>query len=245
METMEKRPFDGVALDAIGYTDENTFCRLGWAFCDKQWQRAWFERCIDDLTACTFQKLTDNFLLFNAIPGNVDWFDDDGWRNIVEHWRIAAWITRESGVKGILFGPEPYAKPHAQFNYSAQPEHDHYSFDEYYAKARLRGREVMQAISTRCASMHHFPIRLLPAGIAWACGCPTSQRAFGWIPATRFAWPIVTRPGGQAPTAATVSTSWAWRKSRNDRYIAFTGVANINWPDQVPGKRQRRVGVRP
>ena len=64
--------------------------------------------------------VTDNFLIFNANPGNVDWFDDAGWKNIVDHWRIAAWIVRQSGFKGICFDPEPYAAPHAQFQYSAQ-----------------------------------------------------------------------------------------------------------------------------
>jgi hypothetical protein len=83
---------------------------------------------------------------FNANPGNVDWFDEEGWQQIVEHWRIAAWLAKQSGCKGILFDPEPYTRPHAQFNYAAQPRRDRHSFDQYCEEARRRGRQVMQAV---------------------------------------------------------------------------------------------------
>ena len=65
---------------------------------------------------------------------------------MVEHWRIAAWIAKQSGCKGILFDPEPYTPPHAQFGYAAQPGRAQHSFNQYAAKARQRGREVMQAV---------------------------------------------------------------------------------------------------
>ena len=70
----------------------------------------------------------------------------DLWKAVVEHWRIAAWLARETKIKGILFDPEPYRPPYSQFSYNAQPERDKHSFEDYYAKARERGREVMRAI---------------------------------------------------------------------------------------------------
>jgi hypothetical protein len=143
---MEKRPFDGVVIEVVGHVDEKKRCDLRGTFVNAKWQREWFQPCVDDLRACKFTRFTDNFLTVGANPGDVDWFDDEGWRNIVEHWRIAAWIARQSGFKGFLFDPEPYEPPHAQFTYSAQPEREKHSFDDYAAKARQRGREVMQAI---------------------------------------------------------------------------------------------------
>jgi hypothetical protein len=144
---MEMRPFDGVVFEAVGRNDQGKSIKLSWAFLNQPWQRDWFQPCIDDLRACKFTRFTDNFVVFNANPGDVDWFDDEGWQQIVGHWRIAAWLARQSGCKGILFDPEPYSPPHAQFSYAAQPQHDRHTFEEYCVKARQRGREVMQAVA--------------------------------------------------------------------------------------------------
>jgi hypothetical protein len=144
---MEKQPFDGVVVNIDGRVDEQKRCSLRPAFSTERWERRWFQEPVDQLKACKFQRFTDNFLIIGANPGNVDWFDDDGWARIVEHWRIAAWVAKESGFRGILFDPEPYSEPYVQFKYAAQAQRDRHTFDEYYAKARERGRQVMQGIA--------------------------------------------------------------------------------------------------
>ena len=144
---IEKRPFDGVVVQAIGAGDKKQPVSFGSAFGNQEWKREWFQPAVDRIKAARFHRPIDNFIMLNANPGNVDWFDDAGWRNIVEHWRIAAWVAKQSGCKGILFDPEPYAPPHAQFSYSAQPERDRHTFDDYWAKARQRGREAVQAVA--------------------------------------------------------------------------------------------------
>ncbi len=144
---MEKRPFDGVVVGAVGQIDEKRRCNLRAAFANEKWQREWFNPCLAHLKACRFKRFTDNFLILGANPGNVDWFDDAGWANIVEHWRIAAWLAKQGGLKGLLFDPEPYTPPHNQFGYAAQPERDKHSFGAYAAKARERGRQVMAAVA--------------------------------------------------------------------------------------------------
>lgn len=143
---IEKRPFDGVVLELIGRNDEGKPVSLRAGFSSTPWKAEWFQPCIDDLKAARPKRLTDNFVSFGANPGNVDWFDDSGWNQIVEHWRIAARVARQSGLRGILFDPEPYSDPYAQFRYAAQPEKDRHAFDDYYAQARRRGREVMSAV---------------------------------------------------------------------------------------------------
>ena len=144
---MESRPFDGVVVAVSGRTPEGKAVSLGWAFQKGAWERAWFQESVDILKHCRSERLTDNFVLLNANPGNVDWFDDDGWADIVDHCRIAAWVAKQGGMKGILFDPEPYAQPHAAFQYAAQPERDKHTFAEYHAQTRLRGRQMMQAIA--------------------------------------------------------------------------------------------------
>jgi len=144
---VEKRPFDGVVVPVVGQRGDGKPAQLAWAFANEKWDRAWFQPEIDRLKGCKFKRLTDNFVLFNANPGSVDWFDDAGWENIVDHWRMAAWVARQSGFKGILFDPEPYTPPHSQFTYSAQPQRDNHTFNHYCAKARQRGRKIMEAMA--------------------------------------------------------------------------------------------------
>ncbi len=153
---MESRPFSGVVIRAIGKRDDGNPCQLDWAFLDQQWRQQWFQQCVADLKGCQFRRFTDNFLLLNANPGSVDWFDEAGWRNIIEHCRIAAWVAKQGGLKGILFDPEPYAPPHAQFSYTAQPQREKHSFDDYYRQARRRGRQVMEAITAEYPDITFF-----------------------------------------------------------------------------------------
>jgi hypothetical protein len=83
-------------------------------------------------------------------PGGVDFFDDAAWKNIVQHWQIAARVARRGGVRGILFDAERYTEPFeqtSQFWYRAQKNKDKHSFAQYQQKARQRGREVMQAMA--------------------------------------------------------------------------------------------------
>jgi hypothetical protein len=142
---MEKRPFDGVVLEVTGRTTDGKPCLLRETFANEKWQREWFQASVDQLRSCKFTRFTDNFVSIGANPGNIDWFDDEGWQRIIEHWRIAAWFVKHSGVKGLLFDPEPYTPPHSQFSYAAQPQRNEHTFNEYAAKARQRGRQVMQA----------------------------------------------------------------------------------------------------
>ncbi len=143
---MEKRPFDGVVIEVTGRTTEGRPCQLREAFSNQKWQREWFQARVDQLRSCKFTRFTDNFATIGANPGNIDWFDDAGWRRIVEHWRIAAWLAKQSGLKGLLFDPEPYTPPHSQFSYATQPQRNQHTFNEYAVKARQRGRQVMQAV---------------------------------------------------------------------------------------------------
>ncbi|MHC4405131.1 MAG: hypothetical protein ACYTG0_36255 [Planctomycetota bacterium] len=144
---IEKRPFDGVVIRVAGRKPGGQQVPLNSAFLKDSWDQSWFQESVDTLKAVRSEKLTDNFILLNANPGDVDWFDDEGWSHIVEHCRIAAWVAKQSGAKGILFDPEPYARPHAVFHYDAQPKHGEHAFAEYYARARRRGQEMMRAVA--------------------------------------------------------------------------------------------------
>jgi len=113
LRVMEQSPFDGVVLEiaAENVSEGVNSCPFREMFANTKWERAWFRRSIADLQALRPTRLTDNFANTNGNPGNVDWFDDAGWANIVDHFRTAAWVAHEGGLKGILFDAEPYVKP--------------------------------------------------------------------------------------------------------------------------------------
>jgi hypothetical protein len=131
------------------------------AFSLEHWERSEFADALADLKAARPVTATDNFLLLYANPGDVDWFDDAGWREIVDHWRHLAWLAKQGGLRGLLYDAEPYTPPHSQFLYAAQPQRDRHTFDEYRAKARQRGREVMQAVVAEFPDLTIFTYRLL------------------------------------------------------------------------------------
>ncbi len=192
VDAMDKSPFDGVVVQVLGRDDQGKELRLGWSFLNQSWKRAWFQPAAERLQSCKFRRLTHNFVLVYANPGDVDWFDDAGWREIVEHWRIAAWVAKQAGFKGILFDPEPYAQPHSQFTYAAQPERDKHTFAEYCQKARQRGREVMGAVAAEYPDLTLF-CYFLNSVNGSATGQADPRRAlrtagYGLLPAMLDGW---------------------------------------------------------
>lgn len=161
--TMEQWPFDGAIIEAVAVGAPANVNRLPLreTFSRGAWKREWFVRSIADLKAARSAKLTDLFVTVLAQRGDADWFDDDAWRDVVEHWRIAAWIAKQGGAKGILFDPEPYTEPFEQFNYAKQEGREKHSYAQYWAKARERGRAVMRAIAEEFPDAVVFTYRLL------------------------------------------------------------------------------------
>ncbi len=163
-------PFNGIVIGVRGVDDDGKQVILSNVFVKRDWKREWFQSSVDDLKAIRARQrtLTNNFVLVRTNDGNVDWYDDAGWKQVVEHWRIAAWVAHEAGMKGILFDPENYSHL-PQFNIpdnyghleSSLPENVRDplrvaraanpaaapSVAEFKAKVRQRGREVMQAVA--------------------------------------------------------------------------------------------------
>ena len=160
MEQMETRPFQGVVLRFAGPGNKPAFW---YTFSREPWDPAEVNQVLEDLKQCKPESLLDNFLLVNANPGDVDWFDDEGFAVIVDHWRAAARGAKQGGCKGILFDPEAYREPYAQFRYSAQPQFGEHSFEEYCQKARQRGREMMTAVTEEYPDITIFSFFMLSA----------------------------------------------------------------------------------
>lgn len=198
LEQMEKRPFDGIVLQVVGRTEKSRPVPMRRAFVNEPWKRQWFQPLVDRVQSCKFNQFTDNFILLGANPGNVDWFDDEGWQQIADHWRIAAGVTKQSGFKGILFDPEPYTRPYAQFRYAAQPGHEKRTFEEYCSKVRQRGREVILAVVEEYPDITIF-CYFMNSVTASAAGHRSPQAAlatmsYGLLPAFIDGWLDVAPP---------------------------------------------------
>jgi len=144
LEVMEQTPFQGLVIQFSGPGGQPQY---RYAHSAEVWDESAIPGIIADLQAVQPTQLADRFLQVNANPGNVDWFDDAGWEQVVHHWRLAARVAKQGALTGILFDPEPYREPWRQFAYAAQPQVAEHSFAEYHAKARERGREVMGAVA--------------------------------------------------------------------------------------------------
>jgi hypothetical protein len=139
---MESSPFDGCVFH-VNYTKpDGTAGNFLWeAWSTRAFTEAELQQALADLTATRFRRFTHNFLRFNTVPGDVDWFDD--FSAILNNARLAAHIAREGKAAGILFDIEQYNAP--LFNYREQRDAGKKSWDEYAAQARQRGRQVMEA----------------------------------------------------------------------------------------------------
>ena len=152
--------FDGTNIDPTRHLKDGTVSSAKNAFSREQWRWEEFAEALADLRAAKTTTCRETFLMLYANPGDVDWFDDAGWREVVDHWRLLARLAKQGGLRGLLYDAEPYTDPHAQFRYGAQAGRGAHTFAEYQAKARERGREVMRAVAEEFPEAWIFCYRL-------------------------------------------------------------------------------------
>ena len=152
--------FEGTNIDPTRRVKDGAVVSAKNAFSRETWQWDEFAPALADLQAAKPTTCRETFLMLYANPGDVDWFDDAGWREVVNHWRLLARLAKQGGLRGLLYDAEPYTKPHSQFRYGAQAGRERHSFGEYRAKARERGGEVMRAVAEEFPEVKIFSYRL-------------------------------------------------------------------------------------
>ena len=135
-------PFDGVMFKVEIRNQQGRRLSTESIWDAQPWQRAWLEPALADLKACHFSRFTDNFLRFNATPGNLDWGDDVGWTALAEKAGHCAWLVKQAGGKGLAIDFESYGAPQFKFD----PGRGR-SFADTAALARKRGGQFVQAIA--------------------------------------------------------------------------------------------------
>ena len=144
LAVMDTTPLQGCGVRFAGPGNKPA---LWFSFSREPYDKQVVAQIVSDLKAVQPRRLRSLFLLMNANPGDVDWFDEAGWKVIVDHWRTAARVTREAGMAGIMFDPEAYRDPYRAFDWSAQAQTGKHTFAQYTEMARRRGREVMAAVA--------------------------------------------------------------------------------------------------
>ncbi len=139
---MERTPFDGCVFH-VDARHEGKPASLTW----ESWGRRRFAEddikfAREDLRALRPSRFARDFLRFNVTPGDVDWFDD--FAPILANAELAASLARDGRAAGILFDTEHY-QGHP-FAHKSQRDAATKSWADYAAQARLRGREVMDAM---------------------------------------------------------------------------------------------------
>ncbi len=139
---MERMPFDGLVYRVV-YEDDarKSFRFSNHCFGRKRIKWKWLLPAAEDLRLTAFQKFTDNFLRFNLMPADIDWFDD--FSAATHNAVMAGRFVRHSGSKGIFFDLEQYRG--RMFHYPGRPRSQQISFKDYAAQARLRGEQIVRA----------------------------------------------------------------------------------------------------
>ena len=141
-EMEQTTPFDGVMFRVEVQDDQGTRLSSQSIWDAKPWKREWLKPALEDLQACQFQRFKDNFVRFNATPGNLAWDDDAGWTALAEKAGHCAWLMKQSGCKGLAIDFESYGA--AQFRFDAST---HGTFAEATQLARRRGAQFVQAVA--------------------------------------------------------------------------------------------------
>ncbi len=144
----ETIPADGIIirLNAKTMQDGKNLVLNDNAFLDPEqpvWKKEWLEPLVNELKSAKSEKFTDNFLVTGMHPAKVDWFDDEGWKQVCEKFARVAWVAKEGGCKGILFDTEAYGGRNL-WNYNSSKSG--HSFMETWDKARQRGQEFITAV---------------------------------------------------------------------------------------------------
>lgn len=181
-EMEQTAPFDGVMFKLEAKDDQGRRVTSEAIWDGHPWQREWLEPARADLKACRFDRFTDNFLRFNATPGNLDWADDAGWAALAEKAGLCAELMKATGGRGLAIDFESYGAHQFKFDpANGKP------FSTAAALARKRGGQFVQAIAREFPDAILLTLWMnsinLKAGASDAPDAMLASSSYGLLPA--------------------------------------------------------------
>ena len=142
---MQTAPFDGCVFHVMYRGTDGRDSNFTWrvwgrrAFTDAELAQA-----REDLRVTRFGGFRHSYLRVNVTPGDVGWFDDEGFSAVVRNLRLAAALARVAGVPGVMLDTEQYET--RLWTYARQPDAARRSWPEYAEQVRRRGRQAIEAL---------------------------------------------------------------------------------------------------
>lgn len=162
IDEIKRVPFDGVIVhvnrnDFAGKEKLRELRPIRW-FREPAVTIEDFSIALDDLANTDLGHLKHNILwtggtrgaFWTGPPPGKDWFDDDCWENVVcNNARVMAEVCKRGGFEAIWFDIEVGGKPGGgMLTWKGEFREKLHPFEDYAAKARQRGRELMQAFTS-------------------------------------------------------------------------------------------------
>lgn len=102
-----------------------------------------------------FNALKQNFALVVMSDNPPDFFDD--WSTIIQNFVNVAQAAKDNGLKGIILDNEDYGNPYWA-TYPKNRKYPEKSLSAYKVQARLRGAELMSAVSAAVPDIVFIPL---------------------------------------------------------------------------------------
>ena len=159
-------PFDGLGINPILELQRNgktvryfmTQARIKDASAvqlDKKDLAPW----IDAFSKLKFTRFKHNFIQTTTSTMSADWFDDAAWQRALNHFRMCAYLAKETGCVGIAFDVEAYPTttdaPFAFRPLTKEP------LEKVRAQVRKRGKEWILALAEEYPNMELFTFHWL------------------------------------------------------------------------------------
>lgn len=167
IKEFQASPFDGISFYLVVKDGEGKPLNSWMAGNQAPWKAEWFQPEIDALKKIKSDQLKESFIaVMLAHPLTPDAFDDAGWKNISGHFGLLAKVAKQAGLKGLIADLEAYTENIISFSSGKTDK----SFDEYAAKVRQRGGEIMEAMAKEYPDMVLFTLFLQSGGAMAAMG---------------------------------------------------------------------------
>lgn len=149
---IESLPFDGIVIDSSGSSLTMQTTAIS------------YSSFLNELTPLQnkFTRMDQNFLLvYTQDPGNL--FDNAAWNIVIQNFRTLAKAAKAVGLRGIMFDNEAYyTNGDPSKDWTRYPLHyttatnPRRTLNAYRDQARLRGKQIMQAMVAEYPNITFF-----------------------------------------------------------------------------------------
>jgi hypothetical protein len=192
IDTMQKRPFDGVAFKLTGEQEQPSS-----AFDSRKWSET--ELQYGRLSEIKWGSFTSSFIvLWASNPVTMDWFDDQRWDIISANMQFFSKAIKVSQAKGVFFDPEFYAvrQTHSLWFYTT----DIYpttSRNDLEIMVRKCGAQFMNALQSEVDTFDFLSFYFLSESVRMSEGSSQANdyTYFELLPAFIYGMLDVAKPG--------------------------------------------------